>query len=118
MHGTVHAHAHGHGHAHHEAYSARPHPEFVVLDIGEDVGALIVHASADLHGVEIEISRTGEDGKRSHKEVLERSAGGRSSYTAVFDGLREGTYTLWIDDEARARRVAIRGGVVAEHRLA
>ena len=107
----------GHAHTHHEPYSARPHPEFVVLDIGQDVGALIVHAGPDMHGVEIEISRTGEDAARSHKEVLERSSGGRPSYTAVFDGLREGTYTLWIDDEACARRVSIRGGEVAEHTL-
>lgn len=113
----AHAHDHGHTHHHHEPYSARAHPEFVVLDIGGDVGALIVHAGARLHGVEIEISRTGEDDRRSHKEVLERSAGGRPSFTAVFEDLREGAYTLWIDDVARARDVEIRGGEVAEHRL-
>ena len=99
----------------HHSKDARP--EHVMLDLGPGVGALVLHTGADLHGVEIEISPSGEDDQRSHKEVLERCAGGRPSFTAVFDGLREGTYTLWIDDRARAREVEIRGGQVAEHRL-
>jgi len=57
---------------HHEQYSARKHPEFVVLEIGEDVGALIIHADPELHGTEIEISPAHDDRRRSHKEVLER----------------------------------------------
>ena len=56
----------------HENYAARPHPEYVVLDIGEDLGALIVYTDAAWHGTEIEISPIGEDSKRSHKDVLER----------------------------------------------
>jgi hypothetical protein len=99
------------GHVH---YADRPHPEFVVLDVGEDVGALIVHADSSLHGVEVEISATGDDGRRSHKEVLERRLGDRPAFTAVFDGLHAGRYTLWVDDEARARDVAIDGGAIAE----
>ncbi len=35
-------------------------------------------------------------------------------YAAAFDGLREGTYTLWLDDEAYARGVVVSGGRVAE----
>ena len=77
----------------------------MVLDIGGDVGALIVHAPADLLGTEVEISPAGEDDRRSHKDVLERRMGGRPAYTAVFDGLREGAYTLWSHDvAAHARR--------------
>src|SRR6266852_4327409 len=79
---------HGHDHAsgqHHgaggENYSARRHPERVVLDIGGSLGALIVHTDAGMHGVEVEISATGEDARRSHKDVLEREIGGRPAYT-------------------------------------
>jgi hypothetical protein len=97
-----------------ENYSARPHPEFVVLDIGGDVGALIVHTDADLHGTEVEISPAGEDDRRAHKDVLERSIDGRSAYTAVFYELAQGTYTLWSEGEARARDVTIAGGTIAE----
>jgi hypothetical protein len=39
---------------------------------------------------------------------------GRSIYAAVFDRLEGGAYTLWHRDEARTRRVAVAGGVVAE----
>jgi hypothetical protein len=114
---VTHAHAHADGHDHarpHEDYTARSHPEFVVLDIGGDVGALIVHAPANLLGTEIEISPAGEDDRRSHKDVLERRMGDRPAYTAVFDGLREGAYTLWSRDVPRARDVRITGGAIAE----
>jgi hypothetical protein len=98
----------------HEHYAARRHPEFVVLEIGEDVGALIVHADREMHGVEIEISPAEDDGRRSHKEVLERDAGGQSAYTAVFDQLPAGTYTLWSEGVARVRSVNVAGGQIAE----
>lgn len=98
----------------HVDYSARRHPEFVVLEIGEGVGALIVHADAEMHGVEIEISPTGDDARRSHKEVLERTMGGRPAYTAVFDQLPEGIYTLWTAGVPRARKVAVAGGQITE----
>jgi hypothetical protein len=98
----------------HEHYSARKHPEFVVLDIGEDVGALIIHAAPEMHGVEIEISPAEDDERRSHKEVLERDAGGEPAYTAVFDQLPAGTYTLWSEGVARVRGVAVAGGQIAE----
>jgi hypothetical protein len=98
----------------HENYAARAHPEFVVLEIGEHLGALIVHADAALHGTEIEISPSDDDFARSHKDVLEREIDGRPAFTAVFDQLPAGTYTLWRNGAARARDVTIAGGVVAE----
>ena len=112
-------HSHGvsrpHGHdTDGENYAARRHPEHVVLDIGDDIGALILHTDAEMHGVEVEISATGEDHRRSHKDVLEREINGRPAYTAVFDNIREGTYTLWVDDVACERNVVVAGGTVAE----
>jgi hypothetical protein len=98
----------------HENYAARPHPEYVVLDIGEHLGALIVYTDAALHGTEVEISPAGEDSNRSHKDVLERGVTGRPAFTAVFDKLPEGTYTLWSGGVPRARGVQVSGGAVAE----
>jgi hypothetical protein len=110
-----HTHTHSHAHIHPvEDYAARKHPEFVVLEIGDDVGALIVHCHRDMHGLEIEVSPAGQDEVRSHKQVLERSIGDRSAFTAVFDGLATGRYTLWVNDEPRARNVRVDGGVIAE----
>ena len=84
-----------------ESYSARKHPEFVVLEIGDDVGALILRTDSGMHGNEIEISPSDDDALRSHKEVLERSINGEPAFTAVFDGLRGGTYTLWAGGRPR-----------------
>ena len=121
-----HAKAHAlHGHTEHEPgshvhpgvaedYAARPHPEFVVLDVGEAVGALIVHTDPEMHGVEIEISPAADEHDRSHKQVLERRVDQRAAFTAVFDGLPAGRYTLWVEDQARARDVLIEGSTVAE----
>jgi len=112
-----HVHAHHRPHqndGHPETYSARKHPEFVVLEIGEDIGALVVHTNPDMHGLEVEISPDGKDDVRSHKEVLERSSNGRPAYTAVFDGLRAGSYTLWNCGEPCARGVKVAAGQVAE----
>jgi hypothetical protein len=94
----MHTHAHSHG-----PYSARPHPGYVVLDVGGDIGALIVHTDSEMHGLEVEISRTGNDGARTHKDVLERSMGGTPAYTAVFDGLRPvATRSGWAARRGRA----------------
>jgi hypothetical protein len=101
------------GHGHH-TYADRPHPEYVVLDIGGECGALILHADPGLHRVEVEISPRGRDGHRSHKEVLERTINGQPAYTAVFESLESGEYTLWIQDEPCARGVRIEAGAITE----
>jgi hypothetical protein len=116
--GDAHLHHTHHHHPHephtHEQYADRPHPEYVVLEIGGDLGALVVYTDADLHGVEIEISPSGEDGRRSHKDVLERSLAGRPAFSAVFDQIKDGSYTVWVADTPRARDVRVNGGKVAE----
>src|ERR1700719_1520598 len=92
-------HTHGHrDHEHVEDYSSRKHPEFVVLDIGEDVGALIVHTEPDMHGVEIEISPAGEDRYRSHKQGLERNTDHQPAFTAVFDALGPAPSPPWVQE--------------------
>jgi hypothetical protein len=96
-----------------EGYAARKHPEFVVLEIGENLGALILHTDPDMHGVEIEISPAHDRQRRSHKQVLERTINDTPAFTAVFDGLTAGTYTLWKHGHACAR-VTIVGGSVSQ----
>ena len=120
MHHEPHDHRHTHGEHSHasprrgEDYAARTHPEFVVLDIGEDVGALIIHTDPDQHGIEIEISPTGQDCPRTHKQVLERTLNRRPAFTAVFDNLSAGRYALWVDGEARTREVLIEGSTITQ----
>jgi hypothetical protein len=97
-----------------EQHTSRPHPEQVVLDIGENVGALIIYTDADMSGAEIEISPSGHDHQRAHKDVLERPVTGEPNYAAVFDRLEQGSYTLWIDDRPHATGVTIEGGSITE----
>jgi hypothetical protein len=110
----THAHDHSHGdhHHHHAADEVRVQP--VVLDLGDGIGALLVHTNPSLLGTEVEISPAGEDAKRQHKEVLKRALGPQIVHCLVYDNLTEGHYTLWIDDVAKARGVHVQGGSVAE----
>jgi len=114
---------HAHSNTHHQTdhphprYSAESHAQHVVLDIGDDIGALIVHANPELLGTEVEISPAGRDDERSHKEVLERNTGSRSEHVLVFDNLPEGEYTLWIDNVARNHNVRVAGGAISEVEL-
>lgn len=120
-----HPHAAGHGESHehgghargeaapHPRFSSRPHPEHVVLELGEELGALIVQTDPELLGLEVEISPAADDTARSHKEVLERVSAGRSAFVLVFDGLVEGLYTLWLEGRPRSREVCVRAGEVA-----
>ena len=93
---------------------ARPHPEPVVLDIGGEIGALIVYMDAEHIDTPVEVSLTGHDAERFHQHILERPMPGGTSYAAVFDKVREGSYTLWLHGEPRVREFTITGGTVAE----
>jgi hypothetical protein len=95
-----------------ERYNDRVHPESVVLDIGQDVGALIIYTEAALRGREIEVSPRGSVATRTHVQVLERRINGQPVFAAVFPGLRAGDYHIW--DEAPNPRgiVTIIGGEV------
>lgn len=108
----------------------------VVLDIGGDIGALIVSAPSELDGVEIEIrpaspadrtSAHGHDHDHDdsysrhdhehdhllHVAVLGRPANGRILHTAVFGELNSGSYELYRrDDGTVALTVSVRGGEV------
>jgi len=86
-----------HMHSHHDAsYWTRRHPESVVLDIGEDVGALVLYTGAELHGHEIEVSPLGAEpsARRVHSAVLERSVNGRILYAATYPELPVGAYEV------------------------
>ena len=46
--------------------------------------------------------------------MLERSLGGTPAFSAVFDQIPDGSYTLWVDDVARAHDIRVVGGEVGE----
>ena len=116
----------------------------VVLDIGGDIGALVVMAPSAMAGVEIEICPAGardeppDDGRgwwqgdwhshaHSHEHghthanapawphvaVVGRPIGDRTSYAAVYPGLRSGEYELWQrPNEASALTVSVVGATI------
>ncbi len=117
----------------------------VVLDIGGDVGALIVSTPASMVGVEIEICPGGsrdqtpdeggqwwdgewrshghssgsahhhhDDGRAwPHVAVIARPSPVGTQCTAVYPGLREGTYDLWVrPDGATSVTATVHGGQV------
>jgi hypothetical protein len=114
-HGPVgHDHDHDHGHSHaHDPHAAGEGP--TVLDIGGDIGALILHTAAELEGAEIEISPVGQPDKRRHVAVHARQLpGGRTIYAAMYYSLMTGSYDLWAADGSPALTVEITGGEIAE----
>lgn len=84
----------------------------VVLDIGGDIGALVVHATEALLGREVEVSPVAGR-QRVHAVVHQRQVGGRPVFAAVFASLAQGDYVLW-DGERTLGRVTITGGQVTE----
>jgi len=104
-------------HTHHDAsFWTRRHTESVVLDIGDDVGALVLYTSPEHHTQEIEVSLLGPNpgARRVHSAVLERSLNGRTFYAATYPELPAGEYQVWCDGSPR---VTIAAGAVAELRI-
>jgi hypothetical protein len=91
----------------------------VLLDIGGDVGALVVIAPADLAGVEIEARADGlaPGAHAPHAAVLGRPTAQGIVHSVVLGALREGQYELRrLPDGPVAARVAVTGGEVTQTR--
>jgi len=86
----------------------------VVLDIGDDVGALVLYTPPAHAGREVEVSPAGDQGRRIHTGVLLRRVGSRTFYAAVYPALRAGVWRIWTDDPSVPDRVIIDGGAVTE----
>ena len=82
----------------------------VVLDIGGDVGALLLRVPAMLNGYEIDIQPDDLTMPRTHSAVRARVLTGGTSYAAVYPSLKEGTYTI-VDS---GQTFTITGGAITE----
>lgn len=95
-----------------ETYVDRAHTEHAVLDIGEDIGALVLYTREDLRGRQIDVSlKENTAAKRIHTDVLERRIADRPVFAAIFAELSEGEYITWSDP---AYTFTIVGGHIAE----
>ena len=118
-----HDHAPGHPHdheAHHEhAHATETQPSNLglgapVLDIGGDIGALVLYTTEDLEGLEIEVSLLTDPGHRTHTQIHKRTVNGRTFWAGVYAELQEGDYQVWWDDLTCERSFTITGGAVTE----
>ena len=95
-------------------------PGTVVMELGADVGALILYTPAAMDGEEIELSRDDEPGsvqsRRTHSRVRPRHMPGETKYAAVYPGLPAGRYTIWRDGHRPAATVTVTGGKISSCR--
>jgi len=86
----------------------------VVLDLGPDIGALVLHTPPELDGWEIEISRLAGDAARgrTHSRVRPRDTPGGVLYAAVYPGLAAGDYVVWRDATTSALNITVAAGQV------
>jgi hypothetical protein len=112
-----HSHGHSHGQSHDHAHAENPHAGqgAVLLDIGGDVGALVVTMPASSIGEEFEIlgAHLPTGAHRPHVAVVDRPVAGGSIPSLVFPELVEGSYALVPKgtDDVRLR-ADVRGGQV------
>ncbi len=116
VHDRAHDHRHGHDHGHHEHEheAGLPPPGGpVVVDIGGDVGALIVRLDRTLLGTELHLRRDGW-AHTVHTGVWDRPLGDRRVTVAVYPALVEGRYQILDRAGAVVRTVSVEGGCVTE----
>ena len=90
-------------------------PEALVLDIGGDIGALVLYADEVCLGQEVDLSPAGAPrSHHTHTMVRRRRAVGREFVAGVYPELPAGTYTVWALDDGPLTDVTIVGGAVSE----
>lgn len=120
-----HDHPHGHDHPHtHEVpgtvvvesrqHHGPSHDGSVVLDVGGDTGAVVLHTPVELDGVEIDIIGLGAGTQSTHSLVRPRVLPGGTRYAAVYPGLPQGAYRIPATAGFASLDVQVRGGEVAE----
>jgi hypothetical protein len=92
-------------------------PGTVLMELGAEVGALILYTPADLDGAEIEISRPGDPvARRTHAQVRQRHVANVTKYAAVYSSLPAGEYTIWREEDRPAATVTVAGGQITSCR--
>jgi hypothetical protein len=92
-------------------------PESLVLDIGDDIGALVLYADESCLGLEIDLTPVGAPRSHHlHTMIRRRRAVEREFIAGVYPELVEGVYTVWGIDGRPLGDVTIEGAHVSEFR--
>jgi len=94
---------------HHEAPGEIP-----VLDIGGDVGAVLVYLDRPTPSGELQARPLGEPDGRFHTGVHLRQLFGHTAYVALYPEVVGGVYEILDDDLAPIATVEVGGGAVSE----
>ena len=91
----------------------------LILDIGEDIGALILYTEESCLGLEIDLTPVGAPRSHHMHTMIRRRRAADSEFIAgVYPELVEGTYTVWGMDGLPLGLVDIAGGRVSEFHAA
>jgi hypothetical protein len=88
------------------------HNGSVVLDIGGEIGALVLYTPEALLGAEINLAPARSGVATTHSAVRERQLGHGRIFAAVYPALPAGDYTV----EPTGQPVLIEGGCITELR--
>jgi hypothetical protein len=84
------------------------------LDIGGEIGVLMLRTGPEYLDREIEVSPIWDDAARVHTAIHRRSVGDVVIYARGYPELRAGEYRVWTVDPRLPDRVTIVGGAVSE----
>ena len=101
--------------AHHHHTFAPSGQGTVVLNIGANIGALVIHTPGSLHGHEIEVTPVEDHSTRTHAAVRARYVRGGVRWSVVIDSLPAGRYAVWRDPVTVLAEVDVTGGAVTEY---
>jgi hypothetical protein len=108
-------HTHAHDHSHRPAGETPPAGGPVVLDIGDDIGALIVYVLGDdMVGHELHLRRVGSHGGTTHTGIWRRNIADRDDVIAIFPELATGHYDVFDLCGAIVATTFVPAGAIAE----
>ncbi|HEV3225441.1 MAG TPA: hypothetical protein VGZ52_01355 [Acidimicrobiales bacterium] len=107
-------HAHDHYHLPADPHVHDGPGEIPVLDIGDDVGALLVYLDGPTPSGELHARPLGEPGARFHTGVHARELVSDTTHVALYPEIRRGTYEILDADFEPLAVVDIDGGAVTE----
>lgn len=108
-HGDSHEHVDSHVHATGHTHAVAPvePSRAVMINVGSDTGALVLHSSAERAGIEVHVYPMSDPSRRTHVWVLPREGRDGVVYAAIFPSLAIGDWAVLNEDGSVAMVVAV-----------